>query len=133
MVGPAGALYSSLKKHTNLLNKLKTNLFASPADALLKDIDGLTLTKYLEEIVAAVVEGSSKGKGDIDSAVEVSWVISLASIADKSGHCSATYAINARFPASPSTAIPSDPQSSASPYYGERGERSREGRKGEVE
>jgi len=74
MVGPAGILDSSLKKHTNLLNKLKTNLFASPPDALLKDIDGLTLTKYLEEIVAAVVEGSGKGKGDIDSAVEVSWV-----------------------------------------------------------
>lgn len=74
MVGPAGALDSSLKKHTNLLNKLKTNLFASPPDALLKDIDGLTLTKYLEEIVAAVVEGSGKGKGDIDSAVEVSRV-----------------------------------------------------------
>jgi regulator of nonsense transcripts 2 len=61
-----------LKKHTNLLNKLKTNVLVSPPDALLKDIDGLTLTKYLEEIAAAVVEGACKGKGDPEAAVEVS-------------------------------------------------------------
>jgi regulator of nonsense transcripts 2 len=70
--GPSGSLDSSLKKHTNLLNKLKTNLLVSPPDAIVKDIDGLTLTKYLEEIVAAVVEGASKGKGDPEAAVEVS-------------------------------------------------------------
>ena len=72
MIGPSGSLDSSLKKHTNLLNKLKTNLLASPPDALLKDIDGLTLTKYLEEIVAAIVEGAGKGKGDPEAAIEVS-------------------------------------------------------------
>lgn len=32
----------------------------------------MTLTKYLEEIVAAVVEGASKGKGDPEVAVDVS-------------------------------------------------------------
>jgi regulator of nonsense transcripts 2 len=32
----------------------------------------LTLTKYLEEIVAAVVEGASKGRGDPEVAVDVS-------------------------------------------------------------
>lgn len=53
------------------MNKLKTNLLTAPPDALVKDIDGLTLTKYLEEIAAAVVEGASKGKGDPDAAVEV--------------------------------------------------------------
>jgi regulator of nonsense transcripts 2 len=72
MTGPSGSLDSSLKKHTNLLNKLKTNLLVSPPDALLKDIDGLTLTKYLEEIVAAIVEGAGKGKGDPEAAIEVS-------------------------------------------------------------
>jgi regulator of nonsense transcripts 2 len=72
IIGPSGSLDSSLKKHTNLLNKLKTNLLASPPEALLKDIDGLTLTKYLEEIVAAIVEGAGKGKGDPEAAIEVS-------------------------------------------------------------
>ncbi|KAK8844121.1 hypothetical protein IAR55_006915 [Kwoniella newhampshirensis] len=68
---PSGALDSSLKKHTTLLNKLRSTLLVGPADALVKDIDGLTLSKYLEEIVAAVVEGSSKGKGDPEIAVDI--------------------------------------------------------------
>jgi regulator of nonsense transcripts 2 len=71
--GPPGTLDASLKKHTTLLNKLKTNVLIGPSDSLIKEIDGLTLTKYLEEIVAAVVEGASKGKGDSEVAVDVSW------------------------------------------------------------
>ena len=70
--GPPGSLDASLKKHTTLLNKLKTSVLTGPSDALIKEIDGLTLTKYLEEIVAAVVEGASKGKGDSEVAVDVS-------------------------------------------------------------
>lgn len=69
--GPPGSLDSSLKKHTTLINKLKSSLLIGPADALIKDIDGLTLTKYLDEIVAAVVEGAAK-KGDPEVAVDVS-------------------------------------------------------------
>ena len=61
-----------MKKHTTLLNRLKSSLLIGPAETLIKEIDGLTLTKYLEEIVAAVVEGASRGKGDPDVAVEVS-------------------------------------------------------------
>ncbi|OXM78214.1 hypothetical protein C364_04151 [Cryptococcus neoformans Bt63] len=67
---PPGSLDSSLKKHTTLINKLKSSLLIGPADALIKDIDGLTLTKYLDEIVAAVVEGAAK-KGDPEVAVDV--------------------------------------------------------------
>jgi regulator of nonsense transcripts 2 len=65
-------LDSSLKKHTTLINRLKTLLLVGPAEILTKEIDGLTLTKYLEEIVAAVIEGASKGRGDPEVAVEVS-------------------------------------------------------------
>lgn len=71
ILGPPGALDSSLKKHTTLLNRLKSSLLVGPADALIKEIDGLTLSKYLEEIVGAVVEGASKGKGDPEFAVDV--------------------------------------------------------------
>ncbi|ADV23037.1 hypothetical protein I315_04869 [Cryptococcus gattii Ru294] len=67
---PPGSLDSSLKKHTTLINKLKSSLLIGPAEALIKDIDGLTLTKYLDEIVAAVVEGAAK-KGDPEVAVDV--------------------------------------------------------------
>ncbi|WWC72867.1 uncharacterized protein I206_106831 [Kwoniella pini CBS 10737] len=67
---PSGSLDSSLKKHTTLLNRLKSSLLIGPTETLVKEIDGLTLTKYLEEIVAAVVEGSTK-KGDTEVAVDV--------------------------------------------------------------
>ncbi|WVQ93013.1 hypothetical protein IAU59_000076 [Kwoniella sp. CBS 9459] len=68
---PSGQLDASLKKHTTLLNKLKSSLLVGPAETFIKEIDGLTLTKYLEEIVAAVVEGSAKGKGDSEVAVDI--------------------------------------------------------------
>jgi regulator of nonsense transcripts 2 len=61
-----------LKKHTTLLNRLRTNILVGPAETLIKEIDGLTLSKYLEEIVGAVVEGVSRGRGDPEAAVEVS-------------------------------------------------------------
>lgn len=75
-IGPPGSLDSSLKKHTTLINKLKSSLLIGPAEALIKDIDGLTLTKYLDEIVAAVVEGAAK-KGDPEVAVDVSKLFAV--------------------------------------------------------
>lgn len=72
MVEPPGSLDSSLKKHTTLLNRLKTLLLIGPAEPIIKEIDGLTLSKYLEEIVGAIIEGASKGKGDPEVAVDVS-------------------------------------------------------------
>ncbi|WVN87840.1 uncharacterized protein L203_103035 [Cryptococcus depauperatus CBS 7841] len=68
---PPGSLDSSLKRHTTLINKLKSSLLIGPAEAFIKDIDGLTLTKYLEEIVAAIVDGAVKGKGDPEAGVDV--------------------------------------------------------------
>ncbi|KAJ9104356.1 hypothetical protein QFC19_003998 [Naganishia cerealis] len=71
---PKGPLDASLKKHTTLINKLRSAILTTSSDALIKEIDGLTLTKYVEEIVAATVEGitgSKGGKADIDSVVEV--------------------------------------------------------------
>lgn len=101
--GPAGSLDSSLKRHTTLLNRLKSSLLVGPADALIKEIDGLTLTKYLEEIAAAIVEGASKGKGDAEVAVDVS---SLWSLALTIGHCAPAYTPDPEF--SPSGTSPAD-------------------------
>ena len=91
MPGPPGSLDASLKKHTTLLNKLRTSTLVGPSEALIKEIDGLTFTKYLEEIVAAVVEGASRGKGDAEVAVDASSH-HLASLT--SGHRSSSYAIS---------------------------------------
>ncbi|KAJ9123167.1 hypothetical protein QFC22_001360 [Naganishia vaughanmartiniae] len=67
---PAGPLDASLKKHTTLINKLRSSLLltSSPSSSvLIKEIDGLTLTKYVAEIVGAVVEGvTAKGGGKVD-------------------------------------------------------------------
>jgi regulator of nonsense transcripts 2 len=65
-------LDSSLKKHTTLLNRIRTLILVGPAEVIIKEIDGLTLTKYLEEIVGAVIEGVSRGRGDPDVSVDVS-------------------------------------------------------------
>jgi regulator of nonsense transcripts 2 len=68
-------LDSSLKKHTTLLNRLRSALLTTSAETFLKELDGLTLTKYTEEIRTAVLEGISgtaaKGKADVEGAVEV--------------------------------------------------------------
>ena len=74
IVGPPGILDSSLKKHTTLLNRFRTSLLVGPAETLIKEIDGLSLTKYLEEIVAAVVEGATRSRGDPEVAVDVGTV-----------------------------------------------------------
>jgi len=73
--GPKPPLDSSLKKHTTLLNRLKSALLTTSPETFLNELDGLTLTKYAEEIRAAVLEGVSgtaaKGKADVEGAVEV--------------------------------------------------------------
>jgi regulator of nonsense transcripts 2 len=71
---PKGPLDSSLKKHTTLLNKLRSALLTTSAPVLIKESDALSLGKYTEEIAAAVLEGVSSSKGgkaDADAAVEV--------------------------------------------------------------
>jgi len=65
---------SSLKRHLSLLNRLRKNFSLEFKDAVLKDVEGLTLEKYAEEIVDACLEGVSGlgGKGDVFGVVEVS-------------------------------------------------------------
>ncbi len=73
-------------------------MLIGPAEGLIKEIDGLSLTKYLEEIVAAVVEGACKGRGDPEVAVEVSDKLAVLCDTDfdiQSGDCAPTYSPNA--------------------------------------
>lgn len=81
-LGSKGPLDSSLKKHTTLLNKLKSSLLVGPSATFIKEIDGLTLSKYLEEIVGAVVEGATRGKGEPDVAVDVSLCVRFSPLAN---------------------------------------------------
>ncbi|GAA5999470.1 hypothetical protein JCM5350_005782 [Sporobolomyces pararoseus] len=69
-----GKLDTSLKRHTALLVKLRSSLnTAAQIPAILKDIAGLSLEKYVEEAVGAIVEGLGKCKTgpETTGAVEV--------------------------------------------------------------
>ncbi|EJT53100.1 hypothetical protein A1Q1_00107 [Trichosporon asahii var. asahii CBS 2479] len=47
-----------------LLTQVENYWIDEAYHTIIKEIDGLVLTKYLEETVAAVIEGASKGRGD---------------------------------------------------------------------
>lgn len=70
---PEKALDSSLKRHTALIKRTRQTLGAENHDQIVKDINSLSLEKYVDEIVGAVVEGISRCKTEKDvwSAVEV--------------------------------------------------------------
>ncbi|KAF8322150.1 transcription factor [Clavulina sp. PMI_390] len=69
----AGALDSSLKRHTALIKRMRQSMGLENRDQLIRDIEGLALEKYLEEIVSASAEGCLRCKSEKDSwaAVEV--------------------------------------------------------------
>lgn len=52
-------LDSSLKKNTAFVKKLK-NFTSAQLDSLIKDMNGLNLTKYISEVAAALIEAKLK-------------------------------------------------------------------------
>ncbi|KAH7925540.1 ARM repeat-containing protein [Leucogyrophana mollusca] len=66
-------LDSSLKRHTALIKRMRLSVGADNRDQILKDIDSLSLEKYVDEIASATLEGISRCKSEKDvwSAVEV--------------------------------------------------------------
>ncbi|KAI0071735.1 transcription factor [Panus rudis PR-1116 ss-1] len=72
-VAPSKALDSSLKKHTALIKRIRQSLGTENHDQIMKDIDSLSLEKYVDEISGAVIEGIARCKTEKDvwSAVEI--------------------------------------------------------------
>lgn len=66
-------LDSSLKRHTALIKRIRQSMAADNKEQILKDIDSLSLEKYIDEIAGAVVEGLSRCKTEKDvwGAVEI--------------------------------------------------------------
>ncbi|OAX42276.1 ARM repeat-containing protein [Rhizopogon vinicolor AM-OR11-026] len=66
-------LDSSLKRHTGMIKRMRQSLGTDHHDQLLKDIDTLSLEKYIDEIAGATLEGIARCKTEKDvwSAVEV--------------------------------------------------------------
>ena len=74
-----GKLDTSLKRHSSLLARFRTTLhIQSSLAGLLKDILALSLEKYIEEAVGAVIEGLAKCKSgpEVAGAVQVSFPLS---------------------------------------------------------
>ena len=70
---PLKALDSSLKRHTALIKRMRQSLGYENHSQVLKDIESLSLEKYVDEITGAVIEGIGRCKTEKDvwSAVEV--------------------------------------------------------------
>ncbi len=66
-------LDSSLKRHTALTKRMRQSVGTENHDQILKDIESLSLEKYIDEMSGAVVEGVGRCKTEKDvwSAVEV--------------------------------------------------------------
>lgn len=66
-------LDSSLKRHTAFIKRIRQSAGSDNHAQLLKDIETLSLEKYVDEIAGAVVEGITRCKTEKDvwSAVEV--------------------------------------------------------------
>jgi regulator of nonsense transcripts 2 len=66
-------LDSSLKRHTGLIKRMRQSLGTDQRDQILKDIDSLSLEKYIDEIAGAALEGIARCKTEKDvwSAVEI--------------------------------------------------------------
>jgi regulator of nonsense transcripts 2 len=77
--GSGRSLDSSLKRYTAFIKKVRQSVGAENRDQLLKDIETLSLEKYVDELDSAVLEGISKCKSERDvwSAVEVRLSILL--------------------------------------------------------
>jgi regulator of nonsense transcripts 2 len=67
---------SSLKRHTALIKRMRQSIGIDNREHIFKDIDSLSLEKYIDEIAGATVEGIARCKTEKDvwSAVEVSYI-----------------------------------------------------------
>ena len=71
--GSSKPLDSSLKRYTAFIKKVRQSIGTENRDQLLKDIEALSLEKYVDELNGAALEGISRCKTERDvwSAVEV--------------------------------------------------------------
>ncbi|KAF9481528.1 ARM repeat-containing protein [Pholiota conissans] len=66
-------LDSSLKRHTALITRIRRSLAADNREQIMKDIESLSLEKYVDELAGAIIEGLGRCKTEKDvwGAVEV--------------------------------------------------------------
>ena len=62
-----------MRRHTALIKRIRLSLGVENHDQIMKDIESLSLEKYVDEMASAVLEGIARCKTEKDvwSAVEV--------------------------------------------------------------
>ncbi|KAF9227255.1 ARM repeat-containing protein [Gyrodon lividus] len=70
-------LDSSLKRHTALIKRMRQSIGLDNRDQIIKDIDSLSLEKYIDEIAGAALEGivRCRTEKDVWAAVEVTCTL----------------------------------------------------------
>ncbi|KAH9915683.1 ARM repeat-containing protein [Fomitopsis serialis] len=63
---PAKALDSSLKRHTALIKRIRQSVGVENRDQIIKDIETLSLEKYVDELAGAALEGIARCKTEKD-------------------------------------------------------------------
>lgn len=93
-------LDSSLKRHTTLIKRIRQSMAADNRDQILKDLESLSLEKYIDEIAGAVTEGIARCKTDKDTwgAVEVCISRSLIQYPKVHGFLQVISHLHRRFP-----------------------------------
>ncbi|CAA7259114.1 unnamed protein product [Cyclocybe aegerita] len=73
VVQESAKLDSSLKRHTALIKRIRQSMASDNREQIVKDIESLSLEKYIDEIAGAVIEGLARCKTekDIWGAVEI--------------------------------------------------------------
>ncbi|KAF8967853.1 armadillo-type protein [Flammula alnicola] len=73
IVQETAKLDSSLKRHTALIKRIRQSMAADNRDQIMKDIESLSLEKYVDELAGAMIEGLARCKTEKDvwGAVEV--------------------------------------------------------------
>ncbi|KDR75800.1 hypothetical protein GALMADRAFT_248514 [Galerina marginata CBS 339.88] len=73
IVQETSKLDSSLKRHTALIKRIRQSMAADNREQIMKDIESLTLEKYVDELAGGVLEGLARCKTEKDvwGAVEV--------------------------------------------------------------
>lgn len=84
--GSTKALDSSLKRHTALIKRMRQSLGTDNHEQIMKDINTLSLEKYVDELASATIEGIARCKTERDvwSAVEVCYPCAYCSSAPES-------------------------------------------------
>ncbi|PPQ79942.1 hypothetical protein CVT25_003014 [Psilocybe cyanescens] len=77
IVQETARLDSSLKRHTALIKRIRQSMANENRDQIMKDIESLTLEKYVDELAGGIIEGLARCKTEKDAWASVEIISAL--------------------------------------------------------